>query len=428
LANIFVSYRNDDATDDIRKVFSDLENHYGKDSVFVAADNISPGTDFRQRINEAMGSCDLVIALVGPSWRGRWLRRRIFDADDWVRIEVEAALRKCVPVLPLIVDGARMPAPGQVPDSIEPFCFLHAAQLDATQNLAASTHSLIEHIDRILRGEWAPPSGRRAADEPQSLSAIGFGILGLLILGGGLWIAMQGSLSRDYPAGSLSGIDRLTTLFLLGLAVGFFHALLWNIAERYFRWRYSSRFKYSSGGYDKLPTGWEAIVLSLTMTGPLALVPLAYDFSYGDGSDRRLITDVPRHLVASLLVFVSAAIGHLVLYGTKVLAYGGLRNIVYSVGAPANLKRGLLMELIYGCVHFASIVLVYRFALQSTHWLPTLLTMTSALVGLAVFVSCGCIFISFWYPESLIEKSMIELRGAVLGGVLCVSLIGGMLM
>jgi hypothetical protein len=73
-----------------------------------------------------------VLTLIGKSWTtctGPDSRRRLDDAKDWVRLEVAAALRRNVLVVPVLVDGARIPDPVSLPDELQPMCGRHAREL-----------------------------------------------------------------------------------------------------------------------------------------------------------------------------------------------------------------------------------------------------------------------------------------------------------
>ena len=118
---VFLSYRRDDSGDLIGRIRDRLAAALGAPAIFTDIDSIPPGADFRQKITSAIAGCDVVLVVIGP----RWLtsvdasgRPRLAHDDDFVRIEVETALSRSVPVVPLLVLGAEMPRPDEVPESL----------------------------------------------------------------------------------------------------------------------------------------------------------------------------------------------------------------------------------------------------------------------------------------------------------------------
>jgi hypothetical protein len=88
---IFISYRRADTPHVAGRLFDRLEARFGAGNVFMDVDSIEPGLDFAETIEEAVGSCDVLLALIGPRWvdaldeRGR---RRLEAADDFVALEI----------------------------------------------------------------------------------------------------------------------------------------------------------------------------------------------------------------------------------------------------------------------------------------------------------------------------------------------------
>jgi hypothetical protein len=128
MAKIVVSYRRADTAAIAGRIFDRLSSHYGDDSVFMDVDNIPFGIDFRQHIKGVLETSDILVAVVGPHWiGGSGDRGRIQDAADPVRVEVETALARGMPVIPVLVDGARMPSPSDLPETLQPFALTSAS-------------------------------------------------------------------------------------------------------------------------------------------------------------------------------------------------------------------------------------------------------------------------------------------------------------
>src|SRR5476649_137833 len=94
---LFVSYRRSDSADATGRIYDRLVSELGKDKVFKDVDSIPLGADFRAHLNAVVSGCQAVLAVVGPRWldaRNEAGVRRLDDADDFVRIELEAALAR----------------------------------------------------------------------------------------------------------------------------------------------------------------------------------------------------------------------------------------------------------------------------------------------------------------------------------------------
>jgi peptidoglycan hydrolase-like protein with peptidoglycan-binding domain len=151
MPRITISYRRDDSGVITGRIFDRLAAHYGRDSVFRDIDSIPPGADFRQHINRVLDESDMLLAIVGPRWLGpRGGQNRFDDEADPVRIEIEASLRKQMPVIPVLVLRGAMPRVTQLPDSVKDFAYRHAVQVDAGQDFDVHSARLIRAMDRIL--------------------------------------------------------------------------------------------------------------------------------------------------------------------------------------------------------------------------------------------------------------------------------------
>jgi hypothetical protein len=109
---IFLNYRREDTRGDAGRLYDDLVERFGEENVFRDVDTLEAGEDFDVAIKQAVDACDVLIALVGQ----RWLtvteangRRRIDNPDDFVRLEIQAALEGSVRIVPVRVEGAEMP-------------------------------------------------------------------------------------------------------------------------------------------------------------------------------------------------------------------------------------------------------------------------------------------------------------------------------
>lgn len=110
----------------------DLGDAVGSRNVFIDVDSLQAGQDFRQVIVIAIEECTALLTLIGPRWELLEDERgavRLRKADDLVRLELETAIRQRIGIVPVLVERATMPKPGDLPRSIRPLCDRHAVQL-----------------------------------------------------------------------------------------------------------------------------------------------------------------------------------------------------------------------------------------------------------------------------------------------------------
>jgi hypothetical protein len=129
-------------------LFKDLSATLGGDSVFMDVDAIALGRDFREAMRERLASCDIMLTLIGKDWVGitdASGRKRLADPDDFVRLEIEAALKRGIPVIPVLVQGAEMPSLDELPPEIRNFAFRNAFELSHTR-WESDVHELIRRL------------------------------------------------------------------------------------------------------------------------------------------------------------------------------------------------------------------------------------------------------------------------------------------
>jgi DnaJ-like protein/TIR domain-containing protein len=152
---IAVSYRRSDTGLIVGRIVERLATHFGEKSVFVDIDSIAIGTDFRHHIEKVLRQTDVLLALVGPQWAGNNEQGepRILEDTDWVRIEIETALKQDIPVVPVLIGRASMPKPQSLPSSLQPFAFRQAVELDPGRDFNVHMGRLIHGNDRLLGRE-----------------------------------------------------------------------------------------------------------------------------------------------------------------------------------------------------------------------------------------------------------------------------------
>jgi hypothetical protein len=135
MAEIFLSYRRDDSTSATGRLADALEAHFGDDRVFRDRE-IGAGDNFVEAIRRSVESSTVVLVVVGRRWLAAGDtagRRRLDDADDFVRLEIELALAAHVAVVPVLVEGATMPSAAELPPSLAEFSRCQAVELSDTR-------------------------------------------------------------------------------------------------------------------------------------------------------------------------------------------------------------------------------------------------------------------------------------------------------
>lgn len=120
---VFVSYRRDAGPGDAHHLASDLEKHLGPDRVFLDQRTIAAGEEWSRVIQERVGACDVLLAVIGPGWlevKDDDGNRRLERDDDYVRHEIEEALGRHVPVIPVSTPGAKLPKRDELPETLQP--------------------------------------------------------------------------------------------------------------------------------------------------------------------------------------------------------------------------------------------------------------------------------------------------------------------
>jgi hypothetical protein len=149
---IFISYRREESAYPAGWLFDRLADRYGGGQVFKDVDSIELGDNFVAVITRAVGSCDVLLALIGPQWltiADDHGRRRLDSRDDFVRLEIEAALTRRVLVIPILVYGARMPRADELPDGLAELVHRQALELSPAR-FAFDTSRLLKVLDKTL--------------------------------------------------------------------------------------------------------------------------------------------------------------------------------------------------------------------------------------------------------------------------------------
>jgi hypothetical protein len=145
---IFISYRRSDTQGYAGWLHQILEERYGRSNVFRDANSLDPGQHFPTQIARTIASCTDVFVLIGPSWLepGPTGAPRLFEPDDWVRLELETALQRGLRVLPLLIGDVAMPTHRALPDGLRAIADRHAFRL-RDSHFAEDVRDAVARID-----------------------------------------------------------------------------------------------------------------------------------------------------------------------------------------------------------------------------------------------------------------------------------------
>jgi membrane-associated protease RseP (regulator of RpoE activity) len=158
---IFINYRRDDSAGTAGRLHDRLAQTFGRNNLFMDVDHIPAGVDFLEYLHSQVAACDVFLAVIGPNWlnakdeRGR---RRFDNPDDYVTIEIAAALARNIRVIPVLVDGARTPKADRLPDSVKPLVRRNAVEVRNT-HFGRDAESLASKVGEALKGA-RPATGR----------------------------------------------------------------------------------------------------------------------------------------------------------------------------------------------------------------------------------------------------------------------------
>lgn len=154
MSAIFISYRRSDAEGQAGRLFKDLCEQFGKDAVFIDVAGLAKGRDFRRVLDDRLASCGVLLAILGKEWltatdeKGQ---RRLDNSDDVVRLETSAALKRDIPVIPVLVQGARMPRVEELPEDLKELVFRNGTELTHAR-WESDVQELIKAIAPYVQG------------------------------------------------------------------------------------------------------------------------------------------------------------------------------------------------------------------------------------------------------------------------------------
>ena len=161
---IFINYRRDDSIGMAGRLHDRLAQTFGRDNLFMDVDHIPAGVDFVRHLNSQVAACEVVLVVIGSNWlraKDKAGQRRLHQADDFVAIEIAVALARDIRVIPVLVDGTRMPKESELPDRLKPLARRQAVEVRHA-HFGQDAHTLIERMREALGEEAQVSDGREA--------------------------------------------------------------------------------------------------------------------------------------------------------------------------------------------------------------------------------------------------------------------------
>jgi uncharacterized membrane protein YhaH (DUF805 family) len=167
---IFINYRRGDSQGAAGRLYDRLLEHFKREQLFMDVDAIEPGVDFVKSLDEQVADCSAFVAVIGPGWASAHDsggRRRLDNPADYVRVELESALKRDIRVIPVLVDGAVMPQPSDLPASLQSLARRNAVEV-AHHRFAEDCDHLALAIKRALGIAAPPPTPQPVVSPPRT--------------------------------------------------------------------------------------------------------------------------------------------------------------------------------------------------------------------------------------------------------------------
>jgi serine/threonine protein kinase len=152
MSKIFISYRRDDSAHVTGFVYERLVAHFGKQAVCMDIDTIPLGINFKAYLDSVIARCEVVLVVIGRQWlhvTNQWGMRRLDDPMDFVRIEIESALLRNIPVIPLLV-GSTMPALNELPETLAELAYRNGMKVRPAPDFERDLDRLVRSLDELF--------------------------------------------------------------------------------------------------------------------------------------------------------------------------------------------------------------------------------------------------------------------------------------
>jgi hypothetical protein len=174
---IFISYRREDSEGEAGRLFDDLVRTFGDKSVFLDVAGIPYGRDFRKEIEKKLSGCGVLLAMIGPTWASSLDSdglKRLDNPNDFVRLEIATALSRDIPVIPVLVRGAKMPRQDNLPPDLRDLPYRNSVELSHTRwnsDVTLLNAALKQYASESGVGSESMPPGRDARNASRGVSS-----------------------------------------------------------------------------------------------------------------------------------------------------------------------------------------------------------------------------------------------------------------
>lgn len=153
-SNIFICYRRADSDHISGRIYDRLSQHFGENAIFKDVDSVPLGVDFRFFIDDVISKCQILLVIIGDQWISITDNdgvRRIENTKDYVRLEIESALKRNIPIIPLLVGKATIPAENDLPIGLKELAFRNGTSIRPDPDFHNDISRLITSLELHLR-------------------------------------------------------------------------------------------------------------------------------------------------------------------------------------------------------------------------------------------------------------------------------------
>jgi TIR domain len=149
----FISYRRSDSADIVGRIYDRLVEDFGAEPIFKDVDDIPLGVDFKEFLDQKVSECTVLLAVIGDRWvnaNDASGKKRLDDPNDFVRVEIESALARDIPVIPLLVRGASMPVTTDLPAGLQKLVYKNGIPIRADPDFHRDMDRLVSALESLV--------------------------------------------------------------------------------------------------------------------------------------------------------------------------------------------------------------------------------------------------------------------------------------
>lgn len=158
--DIFISYRRNDTAWVAGRIHDFLKTHFDAGRIFRDTEQIGLGQKFPKSIEKALGNCKVMLVIIGQKWLTSAYedgRRRLDDPNDWVRIEIKTAIEREILLIPIVVDGAKLPSKEALPEDLQGLVDLQGITDLRDAYFIGQMHNLLDTLKNIVEASVDKP-------------------------------------------------------------------------------------------------------------------------------------------------------------------------------------------------------------------------------------------------------------------------------